>query len=451
MSGHITCRLGALLLTASNVKVLGGSVQLLEDNSFWNVLHQAMWVDSVVFVELFSISCKTTNWFVYCAVIVFFMNFLKLVCFLFYFVRGQEPPEKSGVVETETISNEEWNVNHSSIQSGTGDNVVMNSNQRACIKTEAEPTNISAGGLASHNWTGNTGNFHERGGRVKQQGPTGNRAVKGVAHTNSSRVFKVESEVTNDQLFDDDDDIIAAIADEDYFGIDEDFDMEEIDQLEMGVQDRNVTSTGKTKTAKADDLEMLCDDDEIFEDDFAIEDLQSEDADCIEIKPLHQRICNKDIVEMMHQSKKPKISNSSSVKYLNHSSNTSSSDTPSTKTELQVTSQRPIHFMTGPMTQINNSSFPSCSALIKTETCSKTSSSGNLKLSFAKSKSKAKYTTHSATTLSSSLEASRSLQIQKDGLTNNTFTATEAQENHPHHILDHGSHELSPLGGEGSY
>lgn len=43
--GPVTCRLGALLLTANNVKVLGGSVQLLEGNSFWNVLHQTMYVD----------------------------------------------------------------------------------------------------------------------------------------------------------------------------------------------------------------------------------------------------------------------------------------------------------------------------------------------------------------------------------------------------------------------
>ena len=46
----MTCRLGALLLTASNVKVLGGSVQVLEENSFWNVLHQAMYVCQFYFV-----------------------------------------------------------------------------------------------------------------------------------------------------------------------------------------------------------------------------------------------------------------------------------------------------------------------------------------------------------------------------------------------------------------
>ena len=42
VSGNIPCHLGALLLTASNVRVLGGSVQMLEGNSYWNVLHQAM-------------------------------------------------------------------------------------------------------------------------------------------------------------------------------------------------------------------------------------------------------------------------------------------------------------------------------------------------------------------------------------------------------------------------
>ena len=48
--GPVTCRLGALLLTANNVKVLGGSVQLLEGNSFWNVLHQTMYVDGLKIV-----------------------------------------------------------------------------------------------------------------------------------------------------------------------------------------------------------------------------------------------------------------------------------------------------------------------------------------------------------------------------------------------------------------
>ena len=45
MGGPVSCRLGALLLTCNNVKVLGGSVQLLEENSFWNVLHQVMYVE----------------------------------------------------------------------------------------------------------------------------------------------------------------------------------------------------------------------------------------------------------------------------------------------------------------------------------------------------------------------------------------------------------------------
>lgn len=43
VSGPLTYRLGALLLTPSNVKVLGGSIMhLIEENSYWNMLHQAM-------------------------------------------------------------------------------------------------------------------------------------------------------------------------------------------------------------------------------------------------------------------------------------------------------------------------------------------------------------------------------------------------------------------------
>ena len=45
VSGEVTCRLGMLLLMASNVKVLGGEVeQLKEENSMWKILHEQMWV-----------------------------------------------------------------------------------------------------------------------------------------------------------------------------------------------------------------------------------------------------------------------------------------------------------------------------------------------------------------------------------------------------------------------
>ena len=43
VSGNVTCRLGMLLLTAANVRVLGGQVtQLEEQNSMWKLLHRDM-------------------------------------------------------------------------------------------------------------------------------------------------------------------------------------------------------------------------------------------------------------------------------------------------------------------------------------------------------------------------------------------------------------------------
>ena len=61
----MTCRLGALLLTASNVKVLGGSVEVLEENSFWNVLHQAMYVCHFYFFMPFNIFSKNTRIYIH--------------------------------------------------------------------------------------------------------------------------------------------------------------------------------------------------------------------------------------------------------------------------------------------------------------------------------------------------------------------------------------------------
>ncbi|KAK3735352.1 hypothetical protein QZH41_005462 [Actinostola sp. cb2023] len=43
IQGPLPCRLGVLLLTAKNVRILGGSVdELAEKNSAWNMLHNSI-------------------------------------------------------------------------------------------------------------------------------------------------------------------------------------------------------------------------------------------------------------------------------------------------------------------------------------------------------------------------------------------------------------------------
>ena len=326
-------------------------------------------------------------------------------------------------------------MNQISIQNNTASDITIYNTKRPLVKTEPNPTNTSTAVLGSNNKIGNTGNFSEHGGRSKQQGSTGNRTVTGVVPANSRRDVKVE--IAGDQdFFDDDDDIIAAIADEDYFGIDEDFDMEQIDRLEVRMQNRNTTeritkSNCNTEIIESEDLQMLCDGDEVFEDDFITDDFPSEDLECVEIKPLHQRICNEGTMGIIHPSKKAKMSSSSSMEVLNHSRNTSSSNDANIHTESHIISKRPTNLKKEPV-QFNNSRFAVSSGLIKTEPCSRPSTSGTLELLSTKRRSITKSATHPA--IPSSAQTS-SLQIQKGGSKDNySFTATDtvAHANHPH-------------------
>lgn len=359
---------------------------------------------------------------------------------LLYFISGQDPPERPGVIKTEAIDNDKPYVNHNSIENDRANDVVINSisNQRPVIKREANPTNMSAGGLG-----GNKQNFSGFGRGFEQQASSENRAVKGVMPKNSSRDFKAET-VCNEEFFDDDDDIIAAIADEDYFGSDEDFDMEQIDQLELGMENRSKTVMSrrtmicKVEKVENSDLEMLCDDDDIFEDDFITRDPQPEDADCFEIKPLHQRICDRlDTSGAKHQSKRVKISNSHSVESRYHSRittySTSHNHEIQNRTEPHVISKRPANLKAEPMIQMTNSS----SGLIKTESSHKSNNSTTSKLS-------------SANNTATSLFQASSLQMQHDGFEENISTATVAHASHPKHILDHCSYESSTFETEGN-
>ena len=185
---------------------------------------------------------------------------------------------------------------------------------------------------------GNTGNISENKGQMKQQACRGHRGV-GVLPANSYNWGTDNKEkVCHQEYLDDDDDILAAVADDDYFVMEEDFDMEQIDQLEMGTQntasktDRN-TTTANMISSENNDLEMFYGD-EIFEDDFVEEDLLAEATDSVEIKPLHERICNEGTVRAMHSLRKPRISNSSSFEFSNHARNKSSSN----NTDIQIQS-----------------------------------------------------------------------------------------------------------------
>ena len=334
-------------------------------------------------------------------------------------------------------------------QNSRARNVVINnvSNLRPVIKTEANPTNVSTGGLG-----GNMQTFSEFGGGVKQHASSGNRAKNAVIPRNSSRDFKTET-VSNEEFFDDDDDIIAAIVDEDYFGSDEDFDMEQIDKLELGVENRSKSVMSRTtmtcEMEKVEtDLKMLCGDgdDDIFEDDFITRDCIPEDADCFEIKSLHQQICDKlDTAGPQRQSKRAKLSNSHFVESLHHSriktSSTSHNHVIQNQTELHVTSKRPINLTAEPMIQLNNSS----SGLTKTESIPKPNNSTTLKLS-SNNQTGIKVTTLSATSF---FQAS-GLQMRHDGFVENISTATVKYTSHPKRILDHYSYESNTFEAQGN-
>ncbi|KAL9969457.1 hypothetical protein ACROYT_G021677 [Oculina patagonica] len=358
VSGQITCRLGALLLTPSNVKVLGGNiVHLMEGNSYWNILHQAI---------------------------------------------GQDPPEKPSVIKTESLSSEEPNANQIIIQDDATSSITTYNNQRAPVKTDTNRRNIAAG-LSNNNPIGNAGNYSENRGQLKQQGPKRNKGVKGVFPANSSRDFNsygtnsTMEKVCKQEFFDDDDDnILAAVADDDYFMLEEDFDMEEIEQLEIGMQNTKSTTDKKSTTsnviASGNNLEMPSYDDEIFEDDFEAEDLLAEAADSLEIKPLHERICSKGTMGTMHGSKKAKISNSSSMEFSSHlrnitnSSNNANIQKPSDVNSRKARDTRSALDSVGtePISLMNNATFNSCSVFINTGPCCKSKNTGGLKLSSKK-------------------------------------------------------------------
>ena len=195
------------------------------------------------------------------------------------------------------------------------------------------------------------------------------------------------------------------------------------------------------------DLEMLCDgDDDIFEGDFITRDPLPENADCFEIKPLHQRIYDRlDTSGAKHQSKRAKISNSHSVESRYHSRITTSSTSQNhdiqNQTEPCVTSTRPANLKAEPMIQMNNSS----SGLIKTKSSTKLNSSTTAKL-FSANKTGIKVTMPSATSL---FQAS-SLPMQHDHFEENISTTTVAHASHPKRILDHCSYESSTFEEQGN-
>jgi len=220
---------------------------------------------------------------------------------------------------------------------------------------------------------------------MKQQARRGCRGVGGVSTANSYSNWGTErkkEKVCNQEfLDDDDDDILAAVKDDDYFMMEEDFDMEQIDQLEMGTQNTTIKTGEKTTTSNMinyddNDLEMVYDHDPIFEDDFVEEDLLAEATDCVEIKPLHERINNEGTTRTMHNLKKERMSNSSSLEVSRHARNTSSSNNTNLQMESDGNSRKlqdciSNNVKTEPALLMNNSSLNSSNMFINTGQCYK--------------------------------------------------------------------------------
>ena len=339
---------------------------------------------------------------------------------LFFSHRGQDPPEQPGMIKTENIDNEELNLDTVNTENSTAGDFI-NNNQQPLIKTETHPPNSSSVGPTSNDQGNNRRNVSECGGRsvIKQKRQNENSMVNGTVSANSPSNIKVE-DVSNQDFFDDDDDIIAAIADEDYFGVDEDFDMEQIDQLELGLQSANNTVTVKrksnasTRNVQNVDVEMLCDGDEIFEDDFVPNELLMEDEEYMEMKPLQQRI------GMLHQSKKARISSVESSSYVR---NLSSSDSPyhrvgANRNSLQSNNVYSIK------TETN---YPFCHDLMNTEPLSSTKAKGIIAKPSEVSKKVSPF------------------QV-KSGIDSTIITDTVPHASHPFHVLDDESKHFEVQG-----
>ena len=302
--------------------------------------------------------------------------------FLFFLCRGLDPPEKPDVIKTESLGNEEPNFNQINIQGNAGSDFTTHNDERAPVKTVTNKRNTVASLSDNNCLINNTGNISENKGQMKQQARKGHRGVDGVLPANSYSNWgtdRKKEKVRNQEFLDeDDDDILAAVADDDYFVMEEDFDMEQIDQLEMGTQNTTSKTGEKTTTSNMinsddNDLEMFYDD-EIFEDDFVEEDLLAEATDSVEIKPLHERICNEGTLRAMNSLKKGKMSNSSSLEFSCHARNTSSSSNTNIQLQSGGNSRKPQgctsnSVKTEPVLLMDNSTFNSCNIFINTGQC----------------------------------------------------------------------------------
>ncbi|XP_068698702.1 recQ-mediated genome instability protein 1-like [Montipora foliosa] len=283
----VSCRLGALLLTCNNVKVLGGSVQLLEENSFWNVLHQVI---------------------------------------------GQEPPEQPGVSRTaESIQREEPNVNNAT------DYNVSSSIQRSEVKNEA--TQLRPFITAHSNKT----SFAKNGGAFERQGSHGNRATQ-------SRQFQ-SGTVHNEDFFDNDDIIAGFdnedyFGNDEEIDMDQIDRLEKGMQNREGTVEVKRKTTYEMEQFERDDLKMFCEGDDggIFEDDFIGEDPVPDDEECVEMKFPEQKNYFKQRFGVMEQPKKAQTSNTKFVEFNTHSRKSSSASDnhdPFVQTEPHFISGKP--------------------------------------------------------------------------------------------------------------
>ena len=212
------------------------------------------------------------------------MAFFDCVC-----NSGQDPPQQPSTSrKTEAIQYEgPQNPNNTTAHE------VNNSIQRS-----SKPL------IATH---GGEKRFTEIQGKVEGCGSDGNRVAQ------SSR-FKAELLQDEEFFGEEDDDVIAAVTDEDFFGDGEEIiDMDQIDSLEMETLGAKRKATFEMEKSGTDDLEMLCGDNDVtFEDDFNEGDLVLGDKECVERKPAYSKDCPKESLQEMHQSKKARFSNANS-------------------------------------------------------------------------------------------------------------------------------------------
>ena len=209
------------------------------------------------------------------------------------FFRGQEPTENPGLIKSESLGSEDVTENQMDTQMEDKVSCPAN-NQRLLVKTEVRTQNVANVPVINLNRTRTAGNSAMQGRSVSEETSIAKSHKSWNHNMSNQNLFDIEC----------DEDLTALIPDDDYFGLDEDFDIDQLNQLEEEMQQngtepvQRVTNNDMFINQSEEDF-GISNDDEMFDEAFTTELLHAEQSvpldavDSFEVKPLHQRIRSK--------------------------------------------------------------------------------------------------------------------------------------------------------------